>query len=167
MALEGLFPVKDEGRLTTQNLDLNYPKLGNMLACIFKQQPKLLDSNELREQKLIFPSKVYVAMIKFLLKCFESELEQNYSLERSSEFLSSVETMCLLLEHAMVYEGTVELHSTASKALITIASYLPEVGHHSPQLFSCFRLLLWLHIDTIHSNSFYLVLFLFFLGFHR
>ncbi|XP_021604828.1 proteasome adapter and scaffold protein ECM29 isoform X2 [Manihot esculenta] len=155
MALEGLFPVKDEGRLTTQNLDLNYPKLGNMLACIFKQQPKLLDSNELREQKLIFPSKVYVAMIKFLLKCFESELEQNNSLERSSEFLSSVETMCLLLEHAMVYEGTVELHSTASKALITIASYLPEMiaSHYGSRISWLKQLLSHVDIDTRESSA--------------
>lgn len=128
MALEGLFPVKDEGRIMTQNLDLRYPKLGVMLDYILKQQPKLLESNETREHKLLFPSKTYVAMIKFLLKCFESELELNNSLEGSSEFQSSVEAMCLLLEHAMSFEGSVELHANASKALIDIACHFPKVG---------------------------------------
>jgi proteasome component ECM29 len=134
MALEGLFLVKDEGRTMSQNLDLRYPKLGVMLDFILKQQPMLSDSNERREQKLLFPSKTYVAMIKFLLKCFESELEMNNSLEGSSDFWSSVEAMCSLLEHAMSFEGSVELHANASKALIAIASRIPEVGYHR---FSC------------------------------
>lgn len=130
MALEGLFPVKDEGRIISQNLDIKYPKLGSMLEYILKQQPKFIDSTEMRDQKLLFPSKMYVAMIKFLLKCFELELEQNKALEKSLEFVSSVETLCLLLEHAMAIEGSSELHATASKALITIGSHLPEVGFH-------------------------------------
>ncbi len=128
MALEGLFPDKDEGRTMSQNFDRRYPKLGVMLDYILKQQPKLLDSNERREHKLLFPSKTYVAMIKFLLTCFVSELDQNNSLEGSSELQSSVEAMCLLLEHAMSFEGSVELHANASKALIDIASRFPKVG---------------------------------------
>ena len=114
----------------SQNLDLRYPKLGVMLDFILKQQPMLSDSNESREQKLLFPSKTYVAMIKFLLKCFESELEMNNSLEGSSAFRSSVEAICSLLEHAMSFEGSVELHANASKALIAIASRIREVGYH-------------------------------------
>ena len=131
MALEGLFLGKDMGRSRRQNIDFKYPKLGEMLEYIVKQQPKLLESSEMREQKLLFSSKMYVAMINFLLKCFEAEMDQNNSLGRSTEFLSSVETMCLLLEHAMAYEGSVELHATASKALITLGSYHPEVFHSS------------------------------------
>eukprot|EP00257_Ricinus_communis_P019881 XP_015578984.1 proteasome adapter and scaffold protein ECM29 [Ricinus communis] len=155
MAFEGLFPVKEEGRSTNQNLDLRYPKLGGMLDYILKQQPKLLDSGDLREQKLVFPSKVYVAMIKFLLKCFESELGQNNSLERSSEFLAAVETMCLLLEHAMAYEGSVELHSTASKALITIASFLPEMiaSHYASKISWLKQLLSHVDLDTRESSA--------------
>ncbi|CAK7330671.1 unnamed protein product [Dovyalis caffra] len=137
MAIEGLFLDKDGGQSNRQNIDLKYPKLGEMLDYILKRQPKLLETSETREQKLVFPSTMYVAMIKFLLKCFESELDQNNSLGRSTEFLSSVETMCLLLEHAMTYEGSVELHATASKALITIGSYLPEMiaSHYVPRVF--------------------------------
>lgn len=138
MALEGLFPVKDEGRLISQNPDIIYPKLGSMLEYILKQQPKFVDSTEMREQKLLFPSNMYVAMIKFLLKCFELELEQNKDLEKSLEFVSSVETLCLLLEHAMATEGSVELHATASKTLITIASHLPEVGFCRPCMLGYF-----------------------------
>lgn len=156
MALEGLFLDKDMGRSRRQNIDFIYPKLGEMLDYIVKQQPKLLESSEMREQKLLFSSKMYVAMINFLLKCFESELDQNNSLGRSTEFLSSVETMCLLLEHAMAYEGSVELHATASKALITIGSYLPEVFHN----------FLFLYIDFIvyffpflHVNKYFFNLF--------
>lgn len=128
MAFEGLFPNKDERRVANQTIQLNYPKLGNMLDYINKQQPELVDSMEITERKLRFPSQMYTAMIKFLLKCFEHELGQNNALARSSEFLSSVEAMCLLFEQAMTTDGTVELHSSASKSLITIGSYLPEVA---------------------------------------
>jgi len=129
MALEGLFPDKDDSRSTSQNLDFKYPNLEDMLNYILKQQPKVLDSTDIREQHLLFPSKMYVAMIKFLLKCFESQLDQNNTLGRSSEFLSSVGILCSLLEHAMAW-GSVELHATAFKASVTIGSYLPEVAHH-------------------------------------
>ncbi|PPD66432.1 hypothetical protein GOBAR_DD36687 [Gossypium barbadense] len=153
IALEGLFLGKDAGQIISQNLDHRYPKLGEMLDYILKQQPKLLDSYELREQKLLFPSKMYVAMIKFLLKCFESELVQNSSLGRSSEFLSSVERMCLLLEHAMAFEGSVELHSTTSKALVTIGSYLPEMvsSHFASRISWLKHLLSHVDMDTRES----------------
>ncbi|MFQ6631674.1 hypothetical protein Gotur_009003 [Gossypium turneri] len=153
IALEGLFLGKDAGQIISQNLDHRYPKLGEMLDYILKQQPKLLDSYEMREQKLLFPSKMYVAMIKFLLKCFESELVQNSSLGRSSEFLSSVERMCLLLEHAMAFEGSVELHSTTSKALVTIGSYLPEMvsSHFASRISWLKHLLSHVDMDTRES----------------
>ncbi|KAI9402448.1 hypothetical protein POPTR_001G274500v4 [Populus trichocarpa] len=155
MALEGLFLDKDMGRSRRQNIDFIYPKLGEMLDYIVKQQPKLLESSEMREQKLLFSSKMYVAMINFLLKCFESELDQNNSLGRSTEFLSSVETMCLLLEHAMAYEGSVELHATASKALITIGSYLPEMiaSHYVPRISWLKQLLSHVDLDTRESAA--------------
>lgn len=124
MALEGLCLLKSG----SQNVGLNYPKLGMMLDYILQQQPKLLESTEIREQNLLFPSNTYVAMIKFLLKCFESEMEQNKPLDGSSEFLSSVKTFCLLLEHSMSFEGSVELHVNASKALLVIGSCMPEVS---------------------------------------
>ncbi|KAH1090696.1 hypothetical protein J1N35_017953 [Gossypium stocksii] len=153
IALEGLFLGKDAGQIISQNLDHRYPKLGEMLDYILKQQPKLLDSYEMREQKLLFPSKMYVAMVKFLLKCFESELVQNSSLGRSSEFLSSVERMCLLLEHAMAFEGSVELHSTTSKALVTIGSYLPEMvsSHFASRISWLKHLLSHVDMDTRES----------------
>lgn len=124
MALEGLCLLKSESQVDC----LEYPKLGMMLDYILQQQPKLLESTGVREQSLLFPSNTYVAMIKFLLKCFESELEQKKSLEVSSEFLSSVNTFCLLLEHSMSFEGSVELHVNASKALLIIGSHTPEVS---------------------------------------
>nr|XP_023924384.1 proteasome-associated protein ECM29 homolog [Quercus suber] len=153
MAHEGLFPVKDEGRIITQSLDLRYPKLGVMLDYILKQQPKLLESYETREHKLLFPPKTYVAMIKFLLKCFESELELNNSLEGSSEFQSSVEAMCLLLEHAMSFEGSVELHANASKALIDIACHFPKMiaSHYALKLSWLKALLSHVDLDTRES----------------
>ncbi|KAJ8751379.1 hypothetical protein K2173_016576 [Erythroxylum novogranatense] len=128
MALESLFPIKDEAGNTSLKQQLRYPKLAGMLDYIIKQEPKLLDSSDIREQRLLFPSKMYLAMVKFLLKCFESELEENHGyVWRSSEFLSTVKKLCSLLEYAMAYEGSVELHSTASKALIKVGSHLPEM----------------------------------------
>jgi len=125
MAQEGLF-LKSESQVS----GLMYPKLGMMLDYILRQQPKLLESSETREQNLVFPSNTYVAMIKFLLKCFESELEQNKSLEGSSEIKSSVKTFCSILEHSMSFEGSVELHLNASKALLIIGSHMPEVSFY-------------------------------------
>ncbi|CAL5427852.1 unnamed protein product [Camellia sinensis] len=105
-----------------------------MLDYILKQQPALLEATEMRETKLLFPSKTYVAMIKFLLKCFEADAEQYRTVERILEYWPSVENMCLLLEHAMAYEGSVELHSNASKALITIGTYFQEKEVETPEL---------------------------------
>ncbi|XP_058078401.1 uncharacterized protein LOC131226734 [Magnolia sinica] len=127
MALAGLFPVVDLGPTINKNNILKYPKMRDMLDYICKQQPKLLDSTEIREEKLLFPSKMYVAMINFLLKSFEADVEQDASMVAVSEFHSSLETMCLLLEHAMAFEGSAELHATASKGLISIGSHFPEL----------------------------------------
>ncbi|KAM7279522.1 hypothetical protein ACFE04_006656 [Oxalis oulophora] len=128
MALHGLLLSKDEATPMNQNLDAKHPSLASILEYILQQQPKLLDSSETREHALLFPSKMYVAMIKFLLKCFESDLEKSQSVGRSSEFVSWVENFCSLLEHAMVFEGSVELHAIASKALITVVSHVPEIA---------------------------------------
>lgn len=78
---------------------------------------------------------------------------QNSSLGRSSEFLSSVERMCLLLEHAMAFEGSVELHSTTSKALVTIGSYLPEMvsSHFASRISWLKHLLSHVDMDTRES----------------
>ncbi|XAR59596.1 hypothetical protein NMG60_11015485 [Bertholletia excelsa] len=127
MALEGLFPGKNQREGVDGYTDLKYPKLGDMLDYIFKQQPALLDLAEMRETKLIFPSKTFLTMIKFLLKCFGADVEQSRIEEITPEFRSSVEKMCLLLEHAMAHEGSVELHSNASMALVTIGSHFPEM----------------------------------------
>lgn len=123
MALNGLFPGKDD----TENVHLEYPKLGDMLDFIVKHQPKLLDSTEHRDTNLLFPSKTYVVMLKFLLRCFEAEFRKENFSNAESKFLSSVGTFSSLLEHAMAFEGSIELHSDASKALVAVASRLPEV----------------------------------------
>lgn len=124
MAIQGLFP--DEGRSIGQKIDLKYPRVRAMLDCIIKHQPKVVEGAqmEMREQ-LLFPSKTYDAMIKFLLKCFESDMLQDGS--KTAEFQSTVELLCLLVEHAMDVEGSTELHANASKALIEIATYFPQV----------------------------------------
>ncbi|KAL4027472.1 hypothetical protein IC575_010638 [Cucumis melo] len=155
MALEGLFGAKGEARTTTQTHDVKYPNFGVMLDYIIKQQPLLLCSTELREQRLLFPAQTYIAMIKFLLQCFEAELQYDDSFEPSSTNESSVETMCLFLEHAMAYEGSVELHSTAFKALITIGSYLPEVisKHYASKVSWIKSFLSHIDIDTRESAA--------------
>lgn len=126
MALEGLYLMKDQGQTFGTGTDLKYPELKKMLDYICSQQPKLLDSTELREEKLVFPSKTYVAMIKFLMKCFEADISIYNSDVGTDISCSPVVTMCLLLEHAMAFEGSAELHATASKALVEIGSHLPQ-----------------------------------------
>ncbi|KAL9248317.1 hypothetical protein vseg_021654 [Gypsophila vaccaria] len=122
MAMQGL--ILDEGKSVSQKIDLTYPRVREMLDYITKHQPKVLECMEMREQ-LLFPSKTYDAMIKFLLKCFEFELSQKDS--KPAEFEPTVDMLCLLIEHAMAVEGSVELHANASKALILIATYFPEL----------------------------------------
>ncbi|KAF8009272.1 hypothetical protein BT93_J0307 [Corymbia citriodora subsp. variegata] len=121
-----------------------------MLTYILKQRPELLESIETREQKLLFPSETYVAMIKFLLKCFESEKLLSETDGGPSEFSSSVKTMCLLLDHAMAFEGSVELHACASRALVAIGSHAPQVivPHYANKLPWLKQLLSHVDIDT-------------------
>ncbi|KAL3530047.1 hypothetical protein ACH5RR_009369 [Cinchona calisaya] len=126
LALEGLFPGEDQRRTPIKECNIKYPKLADMLDYILEQQPAMLDSAGLGEIKLLFLSTTYVSMIKFLLKCFETDVKQNNMLEDST-FLYSVDKLCVLLEHAMAYEGSVELHADASKALITVATHVPQV----------------------------------------
>ncbi|CAL9127672.1 unnamed protein product [Musa textilis] len=127
MALEGLNLMKDQEQTSGVNTDLKYPDLTMMLDYICNQQPKLLDSAEQSEGMLVFPSKAYIAMIKFLMKCFEADF-------RSSKFSFPVDTssspvvkLCSILEHAMACEGSAELHATASKALVEIGAHFPEL----------------------------------------
>ncbi|XP_068658632.1 uncharacterized protein [Aristolochia californica] len=127
MALAGLFPVIHRGSTINKNDDLKYPELSQMLDYICMQQPKLLESSELRNDALLFPSKMYVVMISFLLKSFEADFEHDASEGGTSQLHSSVITLCQLLEHGMAFEGSVELHATASKGLMTVASRLPKL----------------------------------------
>ncbi|KAL7113564.1 hypothetical protein ACP275_04G068800 [Erythranthe tilingii] len=126
MALEGLFPGEDQSKTVSQSISIEYPKLSKMLNYILEQQPAMLDVRGIGDIKLLFPSKTYLAMIKFLLKCFDAEAAQT-NLATDSEFSHSVERLCLLFEHAMAYEGSIELHASASKALITLGSHFPQM----------------------------------------
>ncbi|GAB4835308.1 hypothetical protein Ancab_000217 [Ancistrocladus abbreviatus] len=150
MAVEGLFPA--EGR-SNKKFDVKYPKVGDMLDYIIKQQPRVLESSGMRDQQLLFPSKTYVVMIKFLLKCFEVELEENNL--RTSELQSSMEMMCLLIEHSMAVEGSVELHSNASKALVVMGSHFPEMvaSRYASKISWLKQLLAHVDLDTRESMA--------------
>ncbi|XP_056162562.1 uncharacterized protein LOC130136561 [Syzygium oleosum] len=150
MALVGLFPGNDNGQPTHHDTSLKYPKLGDMLTYILKQRPELLESIETGEQQLLFPLETYAAMIKFLLKCFESEKLLSETDGGPSEFPSSVKTMCLLLDHTMVFEGSVELHACASRALVAIGLHTPQVivPHYANKLSWLKQLLSHWDIDT-------------------
>ncbi|CAN4119744.1 unnamed protein product [Withania somnifera] len=126
IALEGLFPDEDQRKTVSKSLNLKYPKLSDMLDYIIQQQPAVLDSASVGGSKLLFPSKSYVAMIKFLLRCFEADMKQN-NLVEDAHFSAAVEKLCLLLEHAMAYEGSVDLHANSSKTLISVGSHMPQV----------------------------------------
>ncbi|XP_052205851.1 uncharacterized protein LOC127810408 isoform X2 [Diospyros lotus] len=153
MSLEGLFLGKDQRGAVGDSSNLKYPKLGDMFDYILKQQPALIDSTEIRGVKLLFPSKTFVVMVKFLLRCFEEEVEEYKTEERIGEYWHSVENMCLLLEHAMAYEGTNELHSCASKALITIGSHFAEMiaSRYAVKISWLMQLLGHMDLDTRES----------------
>ncbi|KAF7850461.1 hypothetical protein BT93_L5473 [Corymbia citriodora subsp. variegata] len=150
MALEGLFPGNNNQQPTHHDISLQYPRLGDMLTCILKQRPELLESIETGEQQLLFPSETYIAMIQFLLKCFESEKLLSETDGGPSEFSSSVKTVCLLLDHAMVSGGSDKLHACASRALLAIGSHTPQmiVPHYANKLPWLKQLLSHRNIDT-------------------
>lgn len=127
MALEGLFPGEDYRKSGSRGLNLKYPKLADMLDFILGQQPFMFDTTGSGDGKLLLESTTFVAMIKFLLKCFEADAKENDMVE-DTEFLDSVNKLCLLLEHAMSYEGSIQLHADASKAFITVATSFPQVS---------------------------------------
>ncbi|XP_020682977.1 proteasome adapter and scaffold protein ECM29 [Dendrobium catenatum] len=121
MALEGLHLTKDQELLNSADDNANYPKLKDMLDYICLQQPKLLDSTEHREKGLLFPSKTYFAMVRFLLKCFKADCRICDSV--TDEFRATVLTLCQVLEHGMAFDGSVELHAASMKALVEIGSH--------------------------------------------
>ncbi|CAN6443404.1 unnamed protein product [Victoria cruziana] len=127
LALEGLHLTKDHDQDSNCQSGFKYPKLNDMLNYICNQQPKVLDSPDSREGSLLFPARTYVAMIKFLLKLFNVEYDHILLSGETSEFCSSFNTMFLLLEHALVYGGSAELHAIATKGLVTIGSRFPQM----------------------------------------
>lgn len=110
MALEGLNPSKQDASGQSE-----YPQACDMLEFIYQQQPKLLAAAEIGEQELLFPSKTYISMITFILKCYEAD-----------DSLPFEGRLCLLLEHAMASNGSVELHAKASSGLLAVASKTPQ-----------------------------------------
>ncbi|XP_020242083.1 proteasome-associated protein ECM29 homolog isoform X2 [Asparagus officinalis] len=153
MALEGLYLLKNQGQKSGSNSDLKYPDLRNMLDYICHQQPKVLYSSEIMEKELIFSSKTYVAMVRFLMKCFEADSRLCSSEAGFSEYDSPLVNMCLLLEHAMAIEGSTELHATASKALVDIGFRFPKmIAARFAERISWLKVLLG-HIDSDTRES--------------
>ncbi|KAM0826507.1 hypothetical protein ACQ4PT_068829 [Festuca glaucescens] len=125
MALTGLNLLNDESQSSTIAIDFNYPDVVEILDYIYSQEPQLLHSNDHRQGKLLFPPKTFLAMIKFLMKCFEASGSPDLSQEDPSH--SPVAKMCVVLEHAMSYEGSSELHALALKSLVDISSRQPKL----------------------------------------
>lgn len=153
MALEGLHLLKDQGLTSGSNSDLKYPELRKMLDYICCQQPKVLYPSELMEKELIFSSKTYIAMIRFLMKCFEAEFRLYSSEAGRNESDSPLVNMCLLLEHAMAFEGSVELHATASTALVEVGFCFPKlIASRFAERISWLKILLG-HVDSDTRES--------------
>ncbi|CAD6254932.1 unnamed protein product [Miscanthus lutarioriparius] len=124
MALAGLNLMNDGRQSSAGSGDFSYPDVKEMINYICCQRPQLLHSDEQRNGKLLFPSKTFVSMIKFLMKCFESSDSSNLLQDPSD---SAVAKMCVILEHAMSYEGSSELHALALKSLVDLSSREPKL----------------------------------------
>ncbi|XP_021317325.1 proteasome-associated protein ECM29 homolog isoform X3 [Sorghum bicolor] len=124
MALAGLDLMNDGRQSSAGSGDFSYPDVKEMINYICCQRPQLLHSDEQRNGKLLFPSKTFVSMIKFLMKCFESSDSSNLLQDPSD---SAVAKMCVILEHAMSYEGSSELHALALKSLVDLSSREPKL----------------------------------------
>ncbi|XP_066339222.1 uncharacterized protein [Miscanthus floridulus] len=124
MALAGLNLMNDGRQSSAGSGDFSYPDVKEMINYICCQRPQLLHSDEQRNGKLLFPSKTFVSMIKFLMKCFEASDSSNLLQDPSD---SAVAKMCVILEHAMSYEGSSELHALALKSLVDLSSREPKL----------------------------------------
>ncbi|GJN13854.1 hypothetical protein PR202_gb00604 [Eleusine coracana subsp. coracana] len=120
MALAGLNLLNDERQSSAGRTDFSYPNATEMLNYICRQRPQLLHSEEQGNQKLLFPTKTFLAIIKFLMKCFEASDSLDVVQEDPSH--SPVARMCVILEHGMSYEGSSELHALALKSLVDLSS---------------------------------------------
>ncbi|KAL6906048.1 hypothetical protein ACP4OV_003649 [Aristida adscensionis] len=120
MALAGLNLLNDERQSSGGSIDFKYPDAAEMIDYICGQRPQLLNSDEQRNGKLLFPSKTFLAMIKFLMKCFQASDSSDFVQEDLAH--SPVAKMCVILEHAMSYEGSSELHALALKSLVDLSS---------------------------------------------
>lgn len=125
MALTGLNLLNDERQSSATAINFNYPDVAEMINYIYSQQPHLLHSEGQRDGKLLFPSRTFLAMIKFLMKCFEAS--DNPGLLQDDLSHPPVAKMCVILEHAMSYEGSSELHALALKSLVDMSSHQPKV----------------------------------------
>jgi len=125
MALAGLNLLNDGRQSSVGSVDFKYPDVTEMIKYICHQRPQLL-SDDQKNGKLLFPSKTFLSMIKFLMKCFESSDSPNLAQEDLSH--SPVAKMCIILENAMSYEGSSELHALALKSLVDLSSRQPKVS---------------------------------------
>uniref|UniRef100_A0A0E0MJD0 Uncharacterized protein n=1 Tax=Oryza punctata TaxID=4537 RepID=A0A0E0MJD0_ORYPU len=125
MALTGLNLLNDERESSAIATDSNYPDIADMVNYVYSQQPQLLHCDEQRNGKLLFPTKTFLAMIKFLMKCFQKSDGSNFLQEDLSN--CPVAKLCVILEHAMSHEGSSELHALALKSLVDISSRQPKL----------------------------------------
>uniref|UniRef100_A0A0D3HRG1 Uncharacterized protein n=1 Tax=Oryza barthii TaxID=65489 RepID=A0A0D3HRG1_9ORYZ len=125
MALAGLNLLNDERQSSTMATDISYPDIAEMVNYIYSQQPQLLHCYEQRNGKLLFPTDTFLAMIKFLMKCFQKSDGSDFLQEDLSN--STLAKMCVLLEYAMSYDGSSELHTLALKSLVDISSRQPKM----------------------------------------
>ncbi|CAL4995694.1 unnamed protein product [Urochloa decumbens] len=125
MALAGLNLLNDGRQSSAASVDFNYPDVTEMINYICHKQPQLVHSDEQRNGKLLFPSKTFLSMIKFLMKCFESSDSPDLVQEDPSH--SPVAKMCVILEHAMSYEGSSEVHVLALKSLVDLSAREPKL----------------------------------------
>jgi proteasome component ECM29 len=125
MALTGLNLLNDERESSAIATDSNYPDIADMVNYVYSQQPQLLHCDEQRNGKLLFPTKTFLAMIKFLMKCFQKSDGSDFLQEDLSN--CPVSKLCIILEHAMSYEGSSELHALALKSLVDISSRQPKL----------------------------------------
>ena len=126
MALAGLNLLHDARQSSAGSADFKYPDVTEMLNYICHQRPQLLCSDDQTNGKMLFASKTFLSMIKFLMKCFESS--DSPDLVQDDPSHSPVAKMCIILENAMSYEGSSELHALALKSLVDLYSREPKVS---------------------------------------
>ncbi|GBG83689.1 hypothetical protein CBR_g37490 [Chara braunii] len=139
VAQRGLEPPKEQSQGVSSPTTGVYPSFPSMVEYVVKQLPRASRPAQFSEA-LLLPPKTYIALVQFLHRCRDANINSrggkqsadgmkitgSYDADSMDDGPSSSESYRLILEHALVKEGTSELTCVAAESLLDCASTQAE-----------------------------------------